>query len=87
MHMTYKQYFYKNKEKEIDGLFLEYHVPVVFCFSILHLFKNKDKTLMLLLIKNIYIQRCKFTINYEKIDRNAKTEYWQKRKVSNGTFS
>ena len=29
MHMTYKQDFYKNKESEIDDLFLEYLVPVM----------------------------------------------------------
>ena len=29
MHMIYKQYFYKNKEKEIDDLFLEYIGPIM----------------------------------------------------------
>ena len=29
MHMTYKQDFYKNKEKEIEDLFLEYLVLVM----------------------------------------------------------
>ena len=29
MHRTYKQDLYKNKDKEIDYLFLEYLVPVM----------------------------------------------------------
>ena len=29
MHMTYKQDFYKDKQKEIDDLFLEYLVPAM----------------------------------------------------------
>ena len=29
MHVTYKQDFYKNKEKELDDLFLEYLVSVM----------------------------------------------------------
>ena len=29
MHLIYKQDLYKNKEKEIDHLFLEYLVPII----------------------------------------------------------
>ena len=29
MHMIYKQDFYKNKDKEIDDLFLEYLVTIM----------------------------------------------------------
>ena len=29
MHLIYKKYFYKYKQKEIDELFIEYLVPIM----------------------------------------------------------
>ena len=62
MHMTQKQDFYKNKEKEIDDLFLEYLVTVIEDLEHPSFIEEWKKILMLLFMKK-YIQRCKITIN------------------------
>ena len=54
MHIIYKKYFYKNKEKEIDIFLLNTLFPLWTILNILRLLKNRNKILMLLLMKKIY---------------------------------
>ena len=63
--MTYKQYFYKNKEKEIYDFFLEYLVPVMDNIEHPALIEEWEQNID----ANDYeksIQRCKVAINKEK---------------------
>ena len=72
MHIIYKQDFYKNKEKEIGDLFLEYLVPVIGDLDHPYLIKEwKQNIYAAAYEKNLY-RDVNLLLN-KKIDRNDKT--------------
>ena len=72
--MTYKQYFYKTKQKEIDDSFIKYLVPVMEDIENPELIEEWIKILMLLLMKKYLYKDEKLSSLQKKIDRNDKTE-------------
>ena len=72
--MTYKQDFYKTKQKEIDDLFLEYLVPVTKYIEYHAFIKEWIQNLDAAAYKKNLNKDEKLPSMREKIDRNYKTD-------------
>ena len=62
MHLIYKQDFYKDKQKEIYDIFIEYLAPIMENLDDPALIEERKQKLMLLIMKKSK-PRCKENIN------------------------
>ena len=78
MYLIYKQDFYKDKRKELNGLLIQYLAPIMVDIDHPELIEEWKQNLDAADYENNLNQDVKIQSIKKKIDYNDKTEYWPK---------